>query len=131
MRDVFERIADLTTDVDLEPSERLRAIKALAKSAISTIDHPPPSPPAPPPPVNAEGLGRAQRWMIRRLEHFGVARDADLKNFRWGTRQATVLVLDRLVERGLVWTEEEYLEGQVYRLTAAGRVVAQQLKGVS
>lgn len=129
MRDVFERIASLTTAEDLEPRERFRAIKTLAMSAISSIDNPPPPAPSPPPKPNTEGMGRAQRWMVRRLDHYGVARDSDLKNFRWGTLQATRKVLEKLVDRGLVWTEEEYLEGEVYRLTAAGRVLANQLKG--
>lgn len=128
-RDLFERIAELTTAEELSTAERFRAIKSLATSAISSIDHPPPAPPPPPPKVNDEGLGRAQRWMIRRLEHYGMARESDLRNFRWGTLQATRKVLEKLVDRGLVWTEEEYLEGEVYRLTAAGRVLANQLKG--
>jgi hypothetical protein len=130
VRDVFERIADLTTSEDLEPWERLRAIKSLAKSAISSIDHPPPvvTKPKPPPVVNTEGLGRAQRWMVRQLDNKGVLWCIDLKGVRWGTLQSTRTVLDRLIDRGLVWLDRGTSDDG-YRLTAAGRVLADQMKG--
>lgn len=127
MRDVFEKIAELTTAEDLEPSERLQAIKALARSAMSSIDHPPPVVKLEPKP-NTEGLGKAQRWMIRQLDNKGVLWCIDLKGVRWGTLQSTRTILDRLIDRGLVWLDRGTSDDG-YRLTAAGRVLADQMKG--